>query len=167
MSVNAGQKEKLIEEQLIELLRQKKYTITCAESCTGGLLCGRLVNVSGASEVLKCSVVTYAEEAKQSILNVSGETLETYGVVSEQTAREMAQGALVWAKADVALSVTGIAGPGGGSVEKPVGLVYIGCNVKGHVIVEKHVFSGDRGQVREQSIVAALELAKKCINGLA
>ncbi len=155
--------EKLIEEQVVELLLKKRYTITCAESCTGGLLCGRLVNVSGASEVLKSSMVTYAEEAKVRFLGVAQSTLEKFGVVSEQIAREMAQGALRLAEADVALSVTGIAGPGGGSKEKPVGLVYIGCNVKGSITVERHIFQGDRCQVREQSVTAALELAKKCL----
>lgn len=154
---------KSIEQQIVELLLQKHYTITCAESCTGGLLCSRLVNVSGASEVLKSSVVTYAEEAKVRFLGVSPQTLEQFGVVSEQTAGEMAQGALRLAEADVALSVTGIAGPGGGSVEKPVGLVYIGCSVRGNVVVEKHIFAGDRLQVREQSVNAALVLAKKCL----
>lgn len=155
--------EKLIEEQVVELLLQRGYTITCAESCTGGLLCSRLVNVSGASDVLKCSVVTYAEEAKIRFLGVKEETLAKFGVVSEETAWEMAQGALRLAKSDVALSVTGIAGPGGGSAEKPVGLVYIGCNVRGCITVKRFVFQGDRLQVRESSVMAALALAKECI----
>ncbi len=155
--------KKPIEQQVVELLLQKKYTITCAESCTGGLLCGKLVNVSGASDVLKSSMVTYAEEAKVRFLGVKKETLAEFGVVSEQTAREMAEGVLRLAEADVALSVTGIAGPGGGSEEKPVGLVYIGCNVRDSVTVKRYIFDGDRLQVREQSVIAALELAKECI----
>ncbi len=159
--------EKLIEEQVVELLKQNNFTITCAESCTGGLLCGRLVNVSGASEVLKSSIVTYAEESKMKFLGVSQETLDMYGVVSKETAEEMARGAVIWAGADVALSVTGIAGPGGGSPEKPVGLVYIGCNVCGTIIVERYVFEGERHKVREQSVTAALELAKKCLKSIA
>ncbi len=157
------QENKPIEQQVVELLLQKNYIITCAESCTGGLLCGKLVNVSGASDVLKSSVITYAEEAKVRFLEVKKETLAEFGVVSEETAREMAEGALRLAEADVALSVTGIAGPGGGSKEKPVGLVYIGCNVKNCITVNKYVFSGDRLQVREQSVNAALELAKECL----
>ncbi len=157
------QENKPIEQQVVELLLQKNYTITCAESCTGGLLCGKLVNVSGASDVLKSSVITYAEEAKVRFLEVKKETLAEFGVVSEETAREMAEGALRLAEADVALSVTGIAGPGGGSKEKTVGLVYIGCNVKNCITVKKYVFSGDRLQVREQSVNAALELAKECL----
>ncbi len=159
--------EKLIEEQVVELLKHNNYTITCAESCTGGLLCGRLVNVSGASEVLKSSIVTYAEESKMKFLGVSQETLDVHGVVSKETAEEMAKGAMLWADADVALSVTGIAGPGGGSADKPVGLVYIGCNVRGRIMVERYVFQGDRYKVREQSVTAALQLAKKCLKSIA
>lgn len=152
-----------IEEEVVKLLLQRGYTITCAESCTGGLLCGRLINVSGASDVIKYSVITYAEEAKVRFLGVKEETLAEYGVVSARTAEEMAKGALALAEADVALSVTGIAGPGGGSAEKPVGLVYIGCNVKGNITVKRYVFTGNRLQVRESSVNAALELAKECI----
>ena len=155
--------KKLIEEEVVKLLMEKGYTITCAESCTGGLLCASLVNVSGASEVLNRSVVTYANEAKMELLGVKEETLKEFGAVSEQTAYEMAVGAADFAKADVALSVTGIAGPGGGTPEKPVGLVYMGCFVKGKVTVKRCVFSGDRLQVRTSSVKNALELAKECI----
>ena len=155
--------QKLIEEEVVELLLKKGYTITCAESCTGGLLCAALVNVSGASEVLNRSVVTYANEAKAELLGVKEETLKEYGAVSEQTAYEMAVGAANLAKADVALSVTGIAGPGGGTPEKPVGLVYIACNVKGKTTVEEYRFTGNRSKVRESSVSAALCLMRKCI----
>lgn len=155
--------KKLIEEEVVKLLMEKGYTITCAESCTGGLLCASLVNVSGASEVLNRSVVTYANEAKMELLGVKEETLKEFGAVSEQTAYEMAVGAADFAKADVALSVTGIAGPGGGTPEKPVGLVYMGCFVNGKVTVRRHVFAGDRLQVRTSSVKNALELAKECI----
>lgn len=155
--------KKLIEEEVVKLLMEKGYTITCAESCTGGLLCASLVNVSGASEVLNRSVVTYANEAKMELLGVKEETLKEFGAVSEQTAYEMAVGAANFAKADVALSVTGIAGPGGGTPEKPVGLVYMGCFVNGKVTVRRHVFAGDRLQVRTSSVKNALELAKECI----
>lgn len=155
--------KKTIEEEVVELLLENGYTITCAESCTGGLLCAALVNVSGASEVLNRSVVTYANEAKTELLGVKEETLCEYGAVSEQTAYEMAEGAAAFAGADVALSVTGIAGPSGGTPEKPVGLVYIGCFVKGKVTVRRCVFSGDRLQVRTSSVQNALELAKECI----
>jgi PncC family amidohydrolase len=153
--------KKTIEEEVVELLLEKGYTITCAESCTGGLLCASLVNVSGASEVLNRSVVTYANEAKQSLAGVKAETLEAYGAVSEQTAREMAEGGAKAANASAALAVTGIAGPDGGSKEKLVGLVYIGCCVNGTTVVERNVFSGSRREVREQSVAAALKLLKK------
>ena len=136
-------------------------TITTVESCTGGLLSGTLVDVAGVSDVFHQSYVTYANEAKQSMVGVKQETLETYGAVSEQTAREMAEGGAKAANADAALAVTGIAGPDGGSNEKPVGLVYIGCYVKGTTIVERNVFKGNRREVREQSVMAALALLKK------
>lgn len=155
--------QKSLEEEVVELLTERGFSITTAESCTGGLLSGRLVNVAGASEVLNMSVVTYSNEAKQKLLGVKKETLEKYDAVSAETAFEMAKGALQYASADVALSVTGIAGPGGGTEERPVGLVYIACNVQGSILVEKHIFQGSRQQVRESSVTAALELAKKCI----
>ncbi len=152
-----------IEEDVIALLNDRNYTITCAESCTGGLLCATLVNVSGASNVLKSSLVTYAEEAKKELLGVRETTLEQFGVVSEETASEMAKGAIRFAKADVSLSVTGVAGPGGGTKEKPVGLVCIGCCVKENTETRTYIFKGDRLQIREQSVLKALELAKECI----
>ncbi len=154
---------KKIEEEVVELLLKRGFTITCAESCTGGLICATLVNVSGASGVLNRSLVTYANEAKTELLGVREETLRLYGAVSEETACEMAKGAAEFAKADVAISVTGIAGPDGGTPEKPVGLVYIGCNVCGKTEVRRFVFSGNRLQVRESSVKNALELAKECI----
>lgn len=148
-------------EEVVKLLKEAEMTVTTVESCTGGLLSGTLVDVSGASDVFKQGFVTYANEAKVSLAGVKETTLEAYGAVSEQTAREMAEGGARAAKADAALSVTGIAGPGGGSAEKPVGLVYIGCYVNGNTVVERNVFSGSRREVREQSVLAALALLKK------
>ena len=127
--------EKSLEESVVELLAQKKMTVTTAESCTGGLIAGTLVNVAGASDVLNEGYVTYSNDAKERLVGVKHETLEEYGAVSEQTAREMAEGAAKAAGADAALSATGIAGPGGGTEEKPVGLVYIGCYVNGETTV--------------------------------
>ncbi len=161
MDVTAGNLS--IEEEVVRLLTERGFTITTAESCTGGMISSKLVNVSGASEVLNMCLVTYSNEAKHKLLGVSEETLEKFGAVSGETAYEMAAGALKYALADVALSVTGLAGPGGGTAEKPVGLVYIGCNVQGHITVEKHLFQGDRLTVRESSAQAALALAKRCI----
>ncbi len=154
-----------LEEEVVKLLAERRFSITTAESCTGGLVSAKLVNVPGASEVLNMSVVTYSNEAKHRLLGVRKETLEQFGAVSPQTAYEMADGALKYASADVSLSVTGIAGPGGGTAKMPVGLVYIGCNVQGNIKVEKHLFSGDRLTVRESSAMAALALAKSCILG--
>lgn len=152
------------ESELVKKLTKKRYTITTAESCTGGLVSATLVNVSGASDVLHCAYVTYANEAKEQLVHVSHNTLVKYGAVSEQTAQEMCLGCAQVAKADVGLSTTGIAGPGGGTKEKPVGLVYIGCSVHGQATVEKHLFHGTRREVREQAVDAAIALAIRCLN---
>lgn len=152
-----------LEEWVVKQLTKRNASITTAESCTGGLLSGRIINVSGASTVLNQSVVTYSNDAKIRLLGVNKETLKTQGAVSEATARQMAEGAARTADAQVALSVTGIAGPEGGTSEKPVGLVYLGCFCFGTTVVERHVFSGDRREIREASVEAALTLAKKCL----
>ena len=148
-------------EEVVKMLKNAGMTVTTVESCTGGLLSGTLVDVAGVSEVLNQAYVTYANGAKQSLVGVKAETLEAYGAVSEQTAREMAEGGAKAANADAALAVTGIAGPDGGTAEKPVGLVYIGCYVNGNTVVERNVFSGNRREVREQSVGAALALLKR------
>lgn len=153
-----SQKEYPLERRIALALDLRCYTITTAESCTGGLLAGRLINVPGVSKVYKEGYITYSNEAKEKLLGVSHHTLETYGAVSTQTAQEMACGAAKAAGANVALATTGIAGPDGGTPQKPVGLVYIGCFVNGDVIVEEHTFAGDRAQVRDMSVEAALQL---------
>ncbi len=150
-----------LEEVIVKRLSEKKYTFAAAESCTGGLLTGRLVNVAGISDVLKESFITYSNEAKMKNLGVKSETLEKYGAVSEQTAKEMVQGVATETGADAALAITGIAGPGGGTKDKPVGLVYIGCFVKGIVIVKEFRFKGNRQKVREQSVIYALDLLRR------
>ena len=152
-----------LEEELVKLLTKRHASITTAESCTGGLVSGRIVNASGASEVFHQSFVTYSNEAKKKLLGVDEETLASVGAVSEETAAQMAEGAAKAAHAQVALSVTGVAGPDGGTPEKPVGLVYIGCHCFGVTTVEKHLFAGGRQKVREASVEAALILAKKCL----
>lgn len=148
-------------EEVVKMLKNAGMTVTTVESCTGGLLSGTLVDVAGVSDVFHQGYVTYANEAKQSLVGVSPETLARYGAVSEQTAREMAEGGAKAANANACLAVTGIAGPDGGTTEKPVGLVYIGCHVDGKTAVTKNLFSGTRREVREQSVHAALELLKK------
>ncbi len=152
-----------LEQWLVKELTKRHASITTAESCTGGLVSAAIVNVGGASEVFGQSFVTYSNEAKKKLLGVREETLERVGAVSRETAEEMACGAAKAADAEIALSVTGIAGPDGGTPEKPVGLVYIGCYCFGETTVERHVFQGDRQAVRDASVQAALALAKKCL----
>ena len=152
-----------LEEVVVKFLTDRNLTITCAESCTGGLLSGRIINVPGVSDVYKAGFITYSNKAKHKLLGVKKSTLKKFGAVSKQTAREMAAGAAKAAKADVAVAVTGIAGPDGGTLEKPVGLVYIGCSVNGKVTVKKCQFSGNRSQIRESAVVAALKLVRKCM----
>ena len=155
--------EKSVEERIVHKLLQKGYSFTCAESCTGGMLSARIVSVPGVSEVYNCGFVTYANSAKHKLIGVSEETLNTVGAVSEQCAREMAIGAAIAAEAETALSITGIAGPGGGTPEKPVGTVYIGCHVCGTTIVKRFLFEGDRLQIRQSSVETALNLLDECL----
>lgn len=147
-----------LEEKIVRQLQKLNYTVTTAESCTGGLLAGRLLNVSGASEVYNEGHITYSNEAKERLLGVAHETLLAHGAVSPQTAEEMARGAAEAAKAEVGLSTTGIAGPGGGTPEKPVGLIYIGCSMNGSVTVKECRFHGTREENRNQTVEAVLEL---------
>ncbi|MCR4903135.1 MAG: CinA family protein [Butyrivibrio sp.] len=142
--------------ELVEQLKKEGMTITTAESCTGGLIAAAITDVPGSSEVFKRAFITYCDEAKHEMLGVSEEVLRTETAVSERVASEMAEGAAKAAKADCAISVTGIAGPGGGSADKPVGLVYIGIYVKGKKLVVKHVFEGTRSEVREQAVRSAV-----------
>lgn len=153
------------EEQLITLLKEQKRSITTVESCTGGKVAARLVSVAGASEVFFQGLITYANEAKQRLAGVSSETLARYGAVSPETAKEMVRGANRIYGTDVALSVTGIAGPDGGTAEKPVGLVYIGCAVGDAVTVKRLNLTGDRESIRNQSADAVLQMTLECLQG--
>ncbi len=152
---------KTLEEEVVELLARKHLTVTTAESCTGGLIAGTLINAAGASDVLNEGYVTYSNEAKERLVHVSHETLERYGAVSAQTAQEMAEGAARAAGADAAVSATGIAGPGGGSVEKPVGLVYIGCCLNGRTVVKECRFNGSRMENRLRTVETALTMLRE------
>lgn len=145
-----------LEEQIVALMQEKKLTLAVAESCTGGMLSSRMIDVPGVSDVYKAGFVTYANEAKQNLIGVKEETLKEFGAVSEQTAREMVLGAMKAAKTDMAVATTGIAGPGGGTKEKPVGLVYIGCGNADSIIVEKCLFDGTRREIRQASVEHAL-----------
>ncbi|MBE5849326.1 MAG: CinA family protein [Lachnospiraceae bacterium] len=152
-----------IEDVVVDILAAKHLTVSTAESCTGGLLAGRIINVPGASDVIGEGFITYSNDAKRKYLGVKKSTLKKYGAVSKQCAKEMAKGLLDATKADVGLVTTGIAGPAGGTEEKPVGLVYIGCNVCGKIKVKKYIFEGDRRQIRESAAQKALILARKCL----
>lgn len=155
--------ETTLEKAVAELLLANHLTVSAAESCTGGLLSARLINVQGISEAYKSGFITYSNKAKRKYIGVKRGTIEKYGAVSEKTAAEMAKGAAAVSKADVTVSVSGIAGPDGGSEEKPVGLVYIGCFVCGNVTVKKYQFSGSREKIRESAVSAALTLMRRCI----
>ncbi len=152
-----------LEIAVYQLLKEYHLTVTTAESCTGGLLAGRLVNVPGISEYLKEGYITYSNEAKEKLLGVPAEILKEYGAVSAQTAEAMAMGGANAAGADLCVSVTGIAGPDGGTEEKPVGLVYISCFYKGRTYTEKNQYTGSRSRIREYSVASALTLLRKVI----
>lgn len=146
-----------LEETVINVLKKRHLTITTAESCTGGLISGRLVNVAGASEVFGRSFVTYSNEAKEEELGVKHKTLEEHGAVSKQTVKQMAKGAAKHAKTDIAIAVTGIAGPDGGTPENPVGTVYIGIYYNDKVYWQECHFQGNRAKVRELTVVNSLQ----------
>lgn len=148
---------------IVPVLIEKKLTIATAESCTGGLIAKLITDISGSSECFGMGVVTYSNEAKQKLLGVLPETLKTYGAVSEQTAAQMCEGLLPLSGADITISVTGIAGPSGGTPEKPVGLVYIGISGKFGTWVEKHILSGTRDEIRNKTAQKALQIAYKYI----
>lgn len=162
-SVYSTEEETTLEKAVADLLLANGLTVTCAESCTGGLLSARLINIPGISEVYKSGVITYSNKAKRRLLGVKKGVLQKHGAVSEKTAEEMAKGAALLYKADVAAAITGIAGPDGGTPEKPVGLVYIACHVKGKTTVKKCNFSGSRNKIRESAVSAALALMRSCI----
>ncbi len=145
---------------IVELLIKNKKTITFAESCTGGLIAKKITDISGASECFECSFVTYSNAKKSKLIGVCEDTLKEYGAVSYQTALEMCKGAREKADADIAVSVTGIAGPGGGTKEKPVGLVYAGICTEDVWAYTKLNLSGSREEIREQTADIAIEIVK-------
>ncbi len=152
-----------MEEALVDLLHEYGLTFATAESCTGGLLAGRMVNVAGVSDCFNEGFVTYANEAKVKHLGVREETLARFGAVSEECAREMAEGLRGRTGADVTIATTGLAGPGGGTPTKKPGLVYIGCCVKGHTRVMRYQLAGNREKVRQGAVVRAITLMRHCI----
>lgn len=152
-----------LEDVVVGLLKENDLTITTAESCTGGMIAARLVDVPGVSDVFKEGFITYSNKAKRLRLAVKKSTLVKYGAVSSETAKEMAKGVAFLTKADVSVVVTGIAGPDGATEDKPVGLVYIGCMVCGRVKVREFRFDGDRKSVREQTVTAALAMLRMSV----
>jgi nicotinamide-nucleotide amidase len=147
-------------EELSLLLLDKNMRLVTAESCTGGMIAAAMTDRSGSSALFERGYVTYSNEAKIEELGVKSETIETYGAVSEETAMEMAEGALKNSHADIALSVTGIAGPNGGTEQKPVGLVYIAVALPNKKTqAYKNNFDGDRKMIRQATLEKALELA--------
>jgi nicotinamide-nucleotide amidase len=153
-----ARREVSIEELVLEACRRRGLTAATAESCTGGLVAARLTSVPGASDVVVGGIVSYANSVKEAELGVPAEVLATHGAVSAETATAMAQGVRARLGADIAVSVTGIAGPGGGTVEKPVGLVYLCASGPGGERRRDFVVSGDRETVRRRATVAALHL---------
>ncbi|TMO03568.1 MULTISPECIES: nicotinamide-nucleotide amidase [unclassified Pseudoalteromonas] len=151
------QEIKTLAAQLGAILTDKCLWITSAESCTGGGVSYALTDTPGSSAYIDRAFVTYSNQAKQDLLNVNSSTLTQYGAVSEQTVQEMALGAIKAANADIAIAISGIAGPGGASEDKPVGLVWFGLQINGKALTFKRVFTGDRAQVRLQAIVFSLK----------
>jgi nicotinamide-nucleotide amidase len=150
---------------LLEQFRKARLMLATAESCTGGLIAATLTAIAGSSDVVERGFVTYSNAAKHELLGVPADLIAAHGAVSEPVARAMVLGALDHSAADVAVSVTGVAGPGGGSAEKPVGLVFIGCARRGLApSVARHVLAGDRAAVREASVAEAFAMARAALS---
>ena len=155
--------DETLEQAVVKLLKEKNLTVTTAESCTGGLVAARLINVAGASSVIKNAFVTYCDEEKARLLGVPQELLVTCSAVSAEVAEAMAIGGAKAGGANACLSVTGIAGPDGGTKDKPVGLVYIGCCLNGKTVVREFRLRGNREKIREQAVVQALDCLRRCL----
>jgi nicotinamide-nucleotide amidase len=151
--------ERPLEEMVLDAARARQATIATAESCTAGMVAARLTDIAGSSDVVLGGIVAYSNDVKHALLGVPGALLEQYGAVSAECAEAMARGALVATGASVAISTTGIAGPGGGTAEKPVGLVYLHCITPVGELGRRVVFPGDRANVRDAASTAALHLA--------
>jgi nicotinamide-nucleotide amidase len=153
-------------EELLAACRQQNIKIATAESCTGGLIAGCLTAVSGSSDVVERGFVTYSNEAKMEMIGVPAELIERVGAVSEEVSRAMAEGALQYSGAQLSLAVTGIAGPGGATEDKPVGLVHLACALEGNATEHvRAVFAGDRDAVRMATIGTALDMAIAAVSG--
>ncbi len=152
--------------RVLAACRGKGLKLATAESCTGGLVAGALTDIAGSSDVLERGFVVYSNAAKTEMLGVPAALIERVGAVSEEVARAMAEGGLAHSGADICIAITGVAGPGGGTPAKPVGLVHLACARKGGAMLhERHVFPGDRADVRSASVIRALDLVRQCAGG--
>jgi PncC family amidohydrolase len=156
----------MIEAEVGEALRKRGLTLATAESCTGGLVGHRITNISGSSDYYKGGITAYANDVKTEILHVAREIVEEKGAVSAECAKAMANGVRALLDSDIGISTTGIAGPTGGTPEKPVGLVYIAVATKDYVYHEKHIFHGDREGNKREAADAALELLIRYLSSL-
>lgn len=153
-------------KEISVLLREKQMMLATAESCTGGMLAMAVTDEPGASFIFERGFVTYSNDSKAETLDVSREILENYGAVSRECAAAMVHGIFAHSHANLALSITGIAGPNGATAEKPIGLVYIGCGLRGReATVNEYFFQGSRAHIRKESAENALKLALSCLKG--
>lgn len=162
-AIYSTDEKETLEAAVVKQLRKKNLQLVTVESCTGGLLAGRIVNVNGASEVFSQGFVTYSNKSKRKLVDVDKSTLKKYGAVSKEVAKEMAKGGIFATDADVCVAITGVAGPETED-NKPVGLVYIGCYAHDKVTVKEYQFKGDRQKIREQAVIKALDLVRRCIS---
>ncbi len=148
---------------VLDACRARKLKVATAESCTGGLVAGALTEIAGSSDVVDRGFVTYSNEAKQQMLGVASETLRDHGAVSRQTVEEMARGAIAHSNAQISVAITGVAGPGGGSADKPVGLVHFAAASRGGALTHQEIRYGDIGRsaVREKSVLQALAMLQR------
>jgi len=153
-------------EILLDNCLEKNLTITSAESCTGGMIASSIVSISGSSAIFKSSVVTYSNDMKSKILNIPLKLITENGAVSNIIAYNMASNVLNVMNADISIAVTGIAGPSGGNIDKPVGLVYIGIGTKKNVVTKKYLFKGNRLRIRQETTLEALKLSNEIIKSL-
>jgi nicotinamide-nucleotide amidase len=153
--------DELLEEVLVKQLTHRNETLAVAESCTGGLLANRITNVPGASKIFLAGYITYSNEAKIDILDVDAKMIDKHGAVSDEVARAMAEGACARARSTYALSTTGVAGPSGGSKEKPAGTVYVGFASRERTVAKKFFFPNDRETFKQQTAQAAFDLLRR------
>ncbi|MBN2240414.1 MAG: CinA family protein [Dehalococcoidales bacterium] len=156
----------VVEEEIGEMLRRRNMKLGAVESATGGLISHRITNIAGSSDYYEGSVTSYSNEIKINLIGVKKETIDRFGAVSAQTAEEMAAGAKNLLKADICISDTGIAGPGGATPEKPVGLFYIGLAHGNTVISRKHIFGNDREGNKQEAADTALRLLKEYLESI-